>query len=596
MGASTDEKSKRRSWRQISIRAAIALMVVVAAVLALYPKQERSPRHLDGDFEVPEYAYRKRIRAALDRTDFPEDSKALYRRFVMDKLAWQSGFIESIGLEQLLDPNRADNEDIRRVYKQFEIVGTDGEPYTIYFADRGAGAQLGVNELFVLHATYFVTNSKGELYFWCPTGIPVDSSIDITCLESDDGYLINFGFMAQATGTEKSLVEMIGISSRFLRKFPPSLDALVGQANAQLEKEKKASDKLVRLANKKNPRIGELFKNGMKQTRDSWHGDFELLRSQKKHPEVRRCALRLFLVLHGDWWQDIQKEIEAATEKDFEYRLLRIAIKTESTSLAEALLERFNVDPNQGFKRISDSPLALLLDQYSEERWTMRDIFDESASRRQMDRHIMLKLLAKNGAYNDELVEHISDVVYRLKRNPVSSEIVQAFLEGGQWNLGAQPHNELLDILITGRFRNDWRERKVLLKLILENQQDINTRDENGNTILHAAISRPELLFLAELEKSLVAAGVDIDAVNHKGLTALDCAIEVAASFECEKEYRLKRQIEVINSLLSKKPDLSKSQVISKGKAFGGELYRGQFEAVMKAIEAHPHVVQFRGN
>lgn len=71
------------------------------------------------------------------------------------------------------------------------------------------------------------------------------------------------------------------------------------------------------------------------------------------------------------------------------------------------------------------------------------------------------------------------------------------------------------------------RGQATLARALIESGEEINICDENGNTPLHAAVKYPELVEL------LLKFGINPNAQNNKGQTALHCAVEDGFKESC---------------------------------------------------------------
>ena len=58
--------------------------------------------------------------------------------------------------------------------------------------------------------------------------------------------------------------------------------------------------------------------------------------------------------------------------------------------------------------------------------------------------------------------------------------------------------------------------------MLLENGADVNTKDNNGDTPLHCAVSSGK----KNMVELLIAKGADVNARNKKGLTPLRAALD----------------------------------------------------------------------
>jgi ankyrin repeat protein len=134
------------------------------------------------------------------------------------------------------------------------------------------------------------------------------------------------------------------------------------------------------------------------------------------------------------------------------------------------------------------------------------------------DKLPMLRALVKAGANVNVLYED-GDTLLHKSIGHETSEFLQMFLEASNKNIDTKDKRCYAPLLKMYHYGE--RTCREFLQLFLDHKADFNTKDANGSGVLHCAARAKD----HESFELIVNAGVDIDAADESGLTALHIAM-----------------------------------------------------------------------
>ena len=162
----------------------------------------------------------------------------------------------------------------------------------------------------------------------------------------------------------------------------------------------------------------------------------------------------------------------------------------------------------------------------------------------------MIKLLIDRGA-NVNALDDTDYTPLLLARNNDGSVAKLLIDAGADINATNRDGETLLYFTATGAAGGGHSRYLIFTKFLLSNKAEVNIKLDSGDTILHKVYHRYAEEKVSEVCELLIKNGADINAINDKGVTPLDLAIENDREITVKnlRKYGAKKSIEITEKI-----------------------------------------------
>ena len=162
----------------------------------------------------------------------------------------------------------------------------------------------------------------------------------------------------------------------------------------------------------------------------------------------------------------------------------------------------------------------------------------------------MIKLLIDRGA-NVNALDDTDYTPLLLARNNDGSVAKLLIDAGADINATNRDGETLLYFTATGAAGGGHSRYLILTKFLLSNKAEVNIKLDSGDTLLHKVCHRYAEEKVSEVCELLIKNGADINAINDKGVTPLDLAIENDREITVKnlRKYGSKKSIEITEKI-----------------------------------------------